>query len=607
MVFFGLEAENYDREYTDRELFSRISKYFKKYKKEMKIMILFILFESIFTAIQPFYMYYLINQIKNNVELTTLLIVGQMVLLLIHTITWRFSVIRQIYTARIINKVVFDLRIDVNENVLIQDMSFFDQYSTGRIVSRINSDTEQFGEMVDIFVQAVSSIVAIIFLIPPMASIDFQLTIVFLIAVPFVFIFTLSFRKIARKKTILGQRALGAVNSFVQETMAGISIAKTFRQEEKFYNEFSEVNDQSYRVNFSRSMFMNIIFPGLYFIESLTLVFSVFYGGQLIVNNAVITSEQLYLFIQSIWSIYFPIFRIASFWPQFQAGMAAAERTFSLIDISPIVSQNKSIILEKMEGKIKFDKLSFQYTSEQPVFQNLNLLIKPGESIAIVGHTGAGKSSLARILMRFYEYQDGNIYIDENDIRDLSLKEYRNFIGMIPQTPFLWADTIENNVKYGTPNASREDVLWALEQAGGRDWIEDLADGIETNIRERGKLLSMGQRQLVVFARILIQNPSILILDEATASVDPFTETKIQEAMDHIMKDRTSIIIAHRLRTVKHVDRIIVLDHGTIVEEGNHDYLMEKGGHYADLYNKYFKHQSYEFVEKAKERLVAEN
>lgn len=483
MVFFGLDAEKYDREYSSKELFSRISKYFKKYKREVIILIIFILLESMFTAIQPLYMFFLISQIRKNLELSNLLIIGLIVLLAIHFITWRFNIIRQIYGARLLNKVIYDLRTDVNENVLIQDMSFFDKYSTGRIVSRINTDTEQFGEMINILIQVVSSLIAIVFLIGPMASIDFHLTIVFLLAVPFVFIFTLSFRKIARKKTILGQRAIGAVNSYVQETMAGILIAKTFRQEEKLYNEFLEVNNQSYKVNFSRSMFMNIIFPGLYFIEALTLVISVFYGGQLIVNGAIITPEQLYLFIQSMWSIFFPIWRIAAFLPQFQAGMAAAERTFALIDNNPLVIQNNNEKFEKLEGNIRFEKMSFYYTPEVPIFQNFNLSIQSGESIAIVGHTGAGKSSLARIIMRFYEFQEGNIYIDGKDMRDLSLKEYRRFIGMIPQTPFLWADTLENNIKYGSPNASRNDVLRALEQAGGSDWIEDLSNGIKTNIR----------------------------------------------------------------------------------------------------------------------------
>ena len=283
---------------------------------------------------------------------------------------------------------------------------------------------------------------------------------------------------------------------------------------------------------------MNIMFPGLYIIQAVTYAFSIYFGGTLIVINQVLTVAQLYLFIQSLWGVFFPLFRIAAFWPQFQSGFAATERTLALIDAKPKIVQHDDYVFDRLEGKIDIENLCFSYTPEKSIFRDFNLSINPGKSIAIVGHTGAGKSSITRILMHFYEFQSGSISIDGKDIRDLSLREYRQSIGLIPQTPFLWADTLENNVRYGCPTATREDVIWALEQAGGVDWINDLPDGIQTNIRERGKLLSMGQRQLVVFARTILQDPAILILDEATASIDPFTETKIQEAMDNLLKRR---------------------------------------------------------------------
>jgi ABC-type multidrug transport system fused ATPase/permease subunit len=426
------------------------------------------------------------------------------------------------------------------------------------------------------------------------------LTLVTIITFPLFFVIALSFRKLARSKTLLGQRALASVNAYVKESFSGIQIAKTFRQEEKLYNNFNEVNTTSYKVNMRRAFVLNAIFPSLGIIQGVVLTLLVFYGGSSVLGNNISVGE-LSLFIQGLTYLFFPLLTLASFWPTFQTGMAASERIFALIDTLPLVIQNENIKPPRLNGEIEFKNLSFKYEESKEVFERFNLKITPGESLAIVGHTGAGKSSLAKLLARFYEFQGGDIFIDGISIRSYDLMEYRKQVGIIPQTPFLWADTIENNIKYGNRKASRSDVYNALDATSGSDWIKDLSRGLGTKTGERGSLISMGQRQLVVFARVLLENPSILILDEATASVDPFTETRIQDALQKTIEGRTSIIIAHRLWTVRHVDRIVVLDHGKIMEEGNHDELIAKGGMYAELYNTYFRHQSLEYIEKMKE------
>lgn len=594
----GLEAEQYDRKYSDTKLLKRVSLYFRPYSRNMVIVVIFLALYSLTSSLVPILSRIIINDLTSNRNIVYLVFVLSIILGL-NLLNWVFNYFRQINSAKMIGGVVLDLRNDATKATLNHDLSFFDNNPTGKIVSRINSDGKDFAQTVELSIQLFSSIIIIIILLSFLIFINVFLTLIFIISVPLFFIVAFSFRKIARDKTLKGQRARANVNSFIKESISGIQIAKTFRREKKLFDKFNEINQQSYDVNLKRAWVLNAIFPSLGIIQGVVLALLVYFGGLGVLNN-IINGGDLYLFLQSIWLLLFPIFTIASFWPQFQAGLAAAERSFSLIDAKPKVQQNNNIKPKKLYGKIEFKNLIFQYEEDKKVFDNFNLNIEAGETIALVGHTGAGKSSIANLIARFYEFQGGKILIDGIDIRDFDLDAYRRELGIIPQTPFLWADTVENNIKYFCLTSTTDDVIQTLDKAGGFDWIKDLPEGLDTNIRERGSLLSMGQRQLIVFARVLLEDPSILILDEATASVDPFTETRIQEAVEKIIQGRTSIIIAHRLWTVRHVDRIIVLDHGEIIEQGNHNQLMEKGGKYAELYNAYFRHQSLEYINKVR-------
>jgi ATP-binding cassette subfamily B protein len=598
MSFIGLEAEEYDRKYSDKELLSRIFTYFLPYKREMSIVSITLTISSLVSALVPILSSILLNDLIINQNPSNLILL-LFIILVSNLLSYVFNYLNWNYSAKALGNVLLDLRKDAATAVLEHDLSFFDKNPIGKIVSRINSDSQDFGNMVDLANQVISSIFILTILLVYMAFINLILFFAFILAIPLFFMLTFFFRKLARKKTLLGQRALATVNEMVKEILSGIQIAKTFRQEDKLNDKFKEVNIQSYNVNLRRAWVLNAIFPSLGIIQGIVLTLLMYYGGIAILNGQ-IQPGDLFLFLQSLWILVYPLFIVAAFWPQFQSGLAASERIFALIDANPVVIQNNDLKPPRFKGKIEFRNVTFQYKEGENVFENFNLTIKPGESLAIVGHTGAGKSTIAKLIARFYEFQEGDILIDDTSIREFNLKEYRKQIGIIPQTPFLWADTIENNIKYCCEVADRENVKLALEQAGGSDWIEEMSKGLDTYIRERGSLLSMGQRQLVVFARTLLENPSILILDEATASVDPFTETRIQDALEKTIQNRTSIIIAHRLWTVRHVNRIIVLDHGKIVEEGNHDELMARGGKYANLYNTYFRHQSLEYVEKMK-------
>jgi len=599
MGYFGLGEEGYDRIYSDRKLFSRILKLFKPYRRSMTIIITFICLSSITYGLTPYLMSLIIKQLEMRSD-PLILIFFIIDTLILNSLGYLFNYVNRRTGNRMVYGVCYNLRRQTNLRVLEQDLSFFDKYPTGRIVSRINSDGAKFGGSVSMFTELISSFLIFMIVFIPMIIISPLLTGVFMLIVPFVFAFTLSFRKVARRKSVYGQRSLAQVNAFVQESIAGIQIIKSFRQEESQYDKFQAINKQSYRVNMSRALYLSILFPSLDILVAVLYALLIFFGGNLILQGE-LSGSDIYLFLQSSLLMFAPILQIAGFWAQFQDGLSAAERIFALQDSQTYIKQG-DYVLDSIKGRIEFDNLGFEYVPDKPIFKDFNLEIQPGETVAIVGHTGAGKSSLTKILLRLYEFQSGDVRIDGQSIRDISLSEFRRSIGFIPQVPFLWADTIENNVKYGSPEASHEDVIWALEQSGGMKWIKNLDDGLNTFILERGKVLSMGQRQLIVFARVLLQNPSILILDEATASVDPFTEVQIQETMEKVMQGRSTIIIAHRLTTVRNVDRIIVLDHGKIVEEGNHESLMQRNGYYARLYNTYFRHQSYEFIEDIKSK-----
>ena len=599
MSFFSsLRAEAYDRQYSNKDLFKRIFSYLNLYRRRLIVIVITLSMQGLMGALPPLLVSRVLDlsmagQTKENTYLW--LVVGVVVLEFLNYIFY-YTVHRLM--ARVIADTTRDMSTAAFKAAMQQDMSFYDEISSGKVVSRITTDTTDFANLVTLTSDVLNNLLQSVLIAVILLRTEWRLALGLFTLIPVLTVFIIQYRKWAKTITMRGMRAMANVNATIKETISGISVAKNFRQEASIFKDFDRANRDSFKVNVRRGIALSLLFPITRNLIGVAMALVTFNGAKMVLG-AVITAGAWYLFVNSIDRFMQPVMMMTQYVAQVQQGLSAAERIFALIEAPHSVKQSASIRPDQILGKVDFNHLSFSYSNGTQVLKDFDLHIAPCETVAIVGHTGAGKSSIARLVTRFYEFQGGEMLVDDRDVRDYDLQTLRNHMGIVTQVPFLFEGSVEENIRFAKPDITRAEILALAQDVGQGEWLDTLSNGLDTNVGERGAQISMGQRQLVALMRVLARKPSIFILDEATASIDPFTEKQIQTALDLILTRSTSILIAHRLSTIQSADRIIVLDHGLITEEGSHDSLLKQGGHYAELYNTYFRHQSLEYVEEA--------
>ena len=499
-----------------------------------------------------------------------------------------FNVGQQFIMTYISQKVVYQLRKDLKAKLERLPISYYDTHSNGDIMSRMINDMDNISTMLQTnLTQFITSVLLFFGVLYMMLTISFSLTLVAICTLPLIGIIVGVVAPKSQRFFSKQQSHLGDVNSQVEENFAGHTIIKTFNREEEAIKQFEEQNDKYYSYAWKAQFVSSFMFPLMNFVKNLNYVFVAIFGGIKVAAGAV-TLGNVQAFLQYVNMFNQPITNLANLTNTIQSTIASAERIFKILDEPEMQDSDVKLAHEDTNDKIKFEDVNFRYVEDNPLIKDFNLDVPKGTTVAIVGPTGAGKTTIINLLERFYDIDSGSIKLDGIDTREYSRSELRSHISMVLQDSWLFTGTIFDNIKYGNANATDEEVYQAAKEAQADEFIEKLPDGYNTVLNEDASNVSQGQRQLITIARAFLANPEILILDEATSSVDTRTESLIQDAMDRLIQGRTSFVVAHRLSTVQNAEKIIVMNHGQIRETGNHKSLMEQNGFYADLYNSQF-------------------
>jgi ATP-binding cassette, subfamily B, multidrug efflux pump len=578
---------------------SRLMNYLKPQKMQLLAVLLAAILSTIFSIVSPKVLGKAITKLFEGMinkfrgvpgAEVDFKYIGDILLILIglYVISSLFMYVQQYIMAGVAQKVVYKLREDVNEKLTKLPLKYFDSRTHGETLSRITNDIDNISNTLQqSLTQMITAIITIIGVIIMMLTISPLLTLITFLTIPLTMVGIVLIAKRSQTYFKAQQKTLGELNGHVEEMYTGHPIVKAFGREQKSIDTFTKINEQLYDSAWKSQFISGIIMPVMMFINNIGYVLICVVGG-ILVTKRTIEIGDIQAFIQYARQFSQPISQTAQITNIIQSTIASAERVFEILDEEEVVETVQAEVIEYPKGAVTFEHVDFSYKHDEPLIEDMNIQVKPSQTIAIVGPTGAGKTTLVNLLMRFYELDAGKITIDGVDISKIKHKTLRSMFGMVLQDTWLFNGTIRDNIGYGRIGATEDEIIEAAKAAHADPFIRTLPDGYDTVLNEEASNISAGQKQLLTIARAILANPKILILDEATSSVDTRTEIQIQQAMDTLMEGRTSFVIAHRLSTIREADLILVMNQGKVIEQGTHEGLLEQGGFYADLYNSQF-------------------
>ncbi len=575
----------------DWNVLARIMQYIKPYKGRFYLVVFLTVLLGFLTPVRAKLIQFTLDEhvALGNYNSMVNIIVILLVLMVIQSVA---QYVHTYVSGRIGQYVIRDIRIKLYEHIVNLRLKFFDKTPIGRLVTRTISDVET---LADVFSEGLAAmagdLLQIVFILAFMFYEDWRLALVSLSTIPLMVLSTYVFKEKIKVAFNDVRNAVANLNSFVQEHLTGMNIVQIFGSEKKEFEKFDEINKEHRDANLRSVLYYSVYYPVAEIIAAMGIGLLVWYGAKGVIHfeQTGITIGKLTAFIMYIQMFFRPIRMVADRYNTLQMGIVSSSRIISLLDDETDIMPNGNYKTEHVKGEVVFNHVWFAYNESEYVLKDINLQIKSGETIALVGATGAGKSSIINLLNRFYEINRGSIQVDGIDINEYDLGSLRKNIGVVLQDVFLFSDTIRNNISLGNPEVTDEMILHAADMVGARKFIDRLPGGLNYNVMERGSTLSVGQRQLLSFIRAMVYDPKILVLDEATSSVDSETEEMIQDAISMMMSNRTSIVIAHRLSTIQKADKILVLDHGEIKEQGTHETLLLKEGYYSQLHKMQYK------------------